>query len=113
MKWAPLRAAGDSKIPLLATIPTGMAWICANPVTKVGPKSGLNSANLEPSVIRAIISWAGMGRRRFVPTTPASSDGSYMGSDQGLAVSDSLSVEFEGIVMAWARGQFGLATHRW
>src|ERR1700709_1106455 len=45
MKCAPLSADSANRTPLLAMIPTG--WPCsrANPVTSVGPYSGLNSAN--------------------------------------------------------------------
>lgn len=56
MKWAPFWADSENRMPLLATMPTGWPWTWANPVTRVCPNSALNSANREPSVIRAMIS---------------------------------------------------------
>ena len=35
MKWAPLRADSENRMPLLATIPTSWPQILANPQTRV------------------------------------------------------------------------------
>ncbi len=37
MKWAPLRADSEKRMPLLARIATGMPCRCAKPVTSVVP----------------------------------------------------------------------------
>ncbi|CPN40069.1 Uncharacterised protein [Bordetella pertussis] len=37
MKCAPFCADSENRMPLLATMPTGMPWIWAKPVTRVVP----------------------------------------------------------------------------
>ena len=56
MKCAPFCADSENSTPLLARMPTGMPQIRAKPHTSVGPNSGRNDWNSEPSTMRAITS---------------------------------------------------------
>ena len=69
MKWAPLRADSENRIPLLATIPTGCPQIFANPVTRVSPYNRLNSWKRLPSTTRRITSRTSYGVRVSTGTT--------------------------------------------
>ena len=56
-------------------------WICAHPVIKLGPYSGLKSLKRDPSTMRHITSMASNGRRMLAGTTPRSSSAHYQVSE--------------------------------
>ncbi len=80
MKCAPFWADSLNSTPLLAMMPTGCPWMCANPVTSVVPYSRLNSWNSLASTMRPITSCTSYGAWTSVGTTPYSSAGSSSGS---------------------------------
>lgn len=56
MKCTAFKVDSEKRMPLFATIPSGMLYSDAKPVTIVGPYSFLNSKNRLPSTIRAMSS---------------------------------------------------------
>mmetsp|Transcript_1588 Transcript_1588/g.5603 ORF Transcript_1588/g.5603 Transcript_1588/m.5603 type:complete len:217 (-) Transcript_1588:354-1004(-) len=78
-KWAPLTAASEKRMPLLATMPTCWPCRCAKPVTSVGPYSRLNSWKRLPSTRRAMTSRTSKGVRGSAGTRPSRAAGSCSG----------------------------------
>ena len=56
MKCTAFNVDSEKRMPLFATIPSGILYSDAKPVTIVGPNSFLNSKNRLPSTIRAMSS---------------------------------------------------------
>mmetsp|Transcript_22770 Transcript_22770/g.73268 ORF Transcript_22770/g.73268 Transcript_22770/m.73268 type:complete len:234 (-) Transcript_22770:667-1368(-) len=85
MKCAPFTALSLNRIPLLATMPTGLPYRRAKPVTREVPYMALNSSKREPSTMRAITLRTSNGFRVSAGMTPPSSLASNSGSSDALA----------------------------
>jgi hypothetical protein len=80
MNWAAFWDSALNSTPCaLARMPTGYPWISAHPVARLGPYSGLNSSNSEPSATRTITSRGSNGVRRSPGTIPSRSSSSNSG----------------------------------
>lgn len=79
MKCAPFIADSENSTPLLPITPTVCPYNLENPQTRVSPYFFLNSSNLDPSKILAIISLTSMDFVKSSSAIPYSSSGSYNG----------------------------------